>query len=69
MTRRYKGEGSYLTEASLEELREEVRKVGCPYCPAKPGEPCLGVPRKDGNRRPRTTNHVERVYQYKKINY
>jgi hypothetical protein len=39
---------------------EVINRAACPACGAEPGEPCLGVERRDGSRRPRKRLHAER---------
>jgi hypothetical protein len=44
-----------------ETTRTEVTEaVACPACGAELGEPCRGVERRDGRRRPRKRLHAER---------
>jgi hypothetical protein len=39
---------------------EVINAAGCPACGAERGEPCRGVERRDGSRRPRKSAHAER---------
>jgi hypothetical protein len=39
---------------------EVTNAAACPTCGAGLGEPCLGVERRDGSRRPRKRLHAER---------
>jgi hypothetical protein len=39
---------------------EVIDAAGCSFCGAEPGEPCLGVERRDGSRRRRKRCHAER---------
>ena len=39
---------------------EVINSSACPACGAGPGEPCLGVERRDGRRKPRKRCHAER---------
>lgn len=44
----------------MEMTRAEMRRVACPECDAGPGERCRGAARKDGVRKHRESNHLER---------
>jgi hypothetical protein len=39
---------------------EAINASACPTCGAEPGEPCLGVERRDGRRRRRKSLHADR---------
>jgi hypothetical protein len=39
---------------------EVIEGNACPACDAEPGEPCLGVERRNGARRQRKRCHAER---------
>jgi hypothetical protein len=39
---------------------EVIDAAGCPFCGAEPGEPCLGLERRNGSRRQRKRCHAER---------
>jgi hypothetical protein len=39
---------------------EVINSNACPACGAEPGEPCLGIERRNGHRKPRKRCHAER---------
>ena len=44
--------------------KTRVMEVACPFCLVPTGTPCIGVLRKNGSRRQRTTLHKDRYFAY-----
>lgn len=51
---------------SIADRQSVIEQVGCPTCLVEVGVMCIGVRRKDGSRRIRTTLHIDRYYGYDK---
>jgi len=53
--------------SSIADRQSVLDEVDCPTCLVKAGRMCIGVRRRDGSRRSRSTLHIDRYYEYDKM--